>query len=729
MDINRAPERPDPGYPRIAASATSSTGNRGFSRSLVNKSIQAVLLSKQFSHASHVNGQDEYQSPLERPVLGYPHVAAWDSGNRGFSRFLINRRMQLSKLYSHASHVNGEDEDQSPLQDEDQILLQDEVQIPLGPYLVRVWIPITPALKRVGRQVERDYRRVRDSSQLKKDEHIGVVAQLTADAVENITGTDGESMSSNSNSHCCSVSRWKRGPGRSKGWKQSRFADLREWCRYSDLDHSRSRTLSQWTIDVPRLAAESVSPARLRVPGVPSDMLRSWGHKPKAFGLIIRSQQPTDKRTFLVPRRDSNAYRDQFLRNGRRNSKNGMKPSIENDFAGRHTGGYDDVEFLSEDEYAGDNQDKFLSSHRSCHTRPAPFDTTGAKCGRQTAKRLTVPYESHIGAIIGSQFRMSAFIRSEACYDFYAVKDLFHEEYCLAKAYTVRGTKGKERDARLKNLKRSSNNACLMASIDQNGRKWLVFSNSLDLGRDKDTSLNPLAWRGEKEYKLHFPGIESNHIKPYLQQCTFSKSYASCLQASKDSTQNHSTIKAQRARERQRRKRQDRRAIRAAVRDAVEVRDSLLEGKRDSIESFGERDEVGKKIAPQEAEGQRASTEPAVSRANLEMVSSAKVEQSDTQDSRPPPPPEQANLEYRLPSHNHENYQILIPCMHPQDPCPACDALLRLEDAGHPNGSRFHVIDVSALMRFKRWARSYGSPIHHFVTHCDGKGRTPLWYR
>ncbi|MDI1486614.1 MAG: hypothetical protein OHK93_005846 [Ramalina farinacea] len=256
------------------------------------------------------------------------------------------------------------------------------------------------------------------------------------------------------------------------------------------------------------------SDSAVRMQGIPSDLLGSYGLKPKASGLICGPRSPTDNRRQLAAARwDSNAYRDQPLRDGKSKSKDGLKSLIKNDLAARHIRGFDQLELLTENEVPSDIYDKFEQTQGSCHTQFPLLDIKGKRGCTQGANGFTVPYESHIGAILGSQFRTSAFIRSEACYDVYALEDLFQRQDCFAKAYTLRGTKGKERDARLKNLKRGSNNTSRMASIDQNGRKWLVFSGNTESSRGKYISLDPLAWRGNEDYQTHFPGIDRRQAK------------------------------------------------------------------------------------------------------------------------------------------------------------------------------------------------------------------------
>ena len=443
---------------------------------------------------------------------------------------------------------------------------------------------------------------------------------------EDITGADGESMSSDSNNHCSPVSKWKSGPGRSKGWKQSRFVDLWKWHRWSGFDDSRHGNLSALTLDVPRLAAGYGPPAATQRPGIPSDMLRSYGHRPKGSGRICHYQSPTDRRrAFVAARGDSRAYRDHFQRPGVSKSKALMEASVKNDFATQHASGYEHSDVLTEDDYPCDIQDRLVPTHSLYPTTSDLLKARGEKDHGQAANAFIVPYQSHIGAILESRFQISAYIRSEACYDYYVVEDLLHEGFCFAKAYTIRGRKGKEHSTRISNLKRGSKNASLMASIDQNGRKWLVFSDDVDLGKYKEVSPDPLKWLGEKDFQTHFPSIDGMCRPCHVQRHTFPTSHASCFYASKESSQNRSTIKVQRAR-RQQRKRRERRAIKRVARHAFEVEDSLLEGRLDSVEPSADPD---------------VSTDPAPTRSSLEIAYSKNTfseesEQSDSQDSRPP---------------------------------------------------------------------------------------------
>ena len=513
-----------------------------------------------------------------------------------------------------------------------------------------------------------------------------------------------------SNGRCCSISRWKKGPGRSKGWKQSSFADLRKCRRYSDSDDSRNGTLSQSIRDAPRLAAGSDSPTAISLPGIPSDMPRACGHKPKASDLILHTQLPTDKsRKSVAARGDSNTYRDHFLKSGKGKSKNSVKLCIENDLAAPYASRYNSLESFAREEIPSDVQDRFVSSQRFCPGKFAPLDSRGPKSGGQAANGFTVPYESHVGAILASRFRVSAYICSEACYDLYAVEDLLLEQNCFAKAYTLRGTKGKERDARLRNLKRGSNNTSLLSSFDQNERKWLVFSSGFNLGKDREVLIDPLEWH-EENYQTQFPSIDGRCGPCQGQYHLFSKSYAKCFQTSEDNKRDAPSPKARRARDRQRRKRRERRATKAAVRDAVEVQNALLEGSVDSVEPCAKPDG----IIPEEGDCQLAPTEPpAPSCPSLEIAIPGKVDQSQTEESRPPTPPKQADLEYRLALHNYKDH-IWISCTQSHCKCLACDFSLHVEGR-MPDNSRHHATNTSGLIWYHDKAKDWGSSLHHFA--------------
>lgn len=537
----------------------------------------------------------------------------------------------------------AQDEDQIP-QREDQVP-QGENQSAPGHYPGRRSAQtgfIKTSLKRVGRQVDENYKKHRDSSQRKQDWLIGGIVQPIEVAAEDVTRTGEESTRPRRTCGCCSVSRWKRGPGRSKCWKQSGFANLWKRYRWSGSDDSTSGIRSNMTIDVPCLATGDGPPTAGQMPGIPSDMLRSCGHKPKASNLIFCSRSPTDKkRTLVAARGGSNEYRHRFKKNGKRKSEDVIKAFIRDDFAARHTSGYDHLGFSTDDEYPGDTHYRCVPSQSSCHTRVTSLDLVGAKGGGQVARNFTVPYESHIGAMLGSQFRILAFLRSEESYDIYAVKDVFHGQDCLAKAYTIRGTERADREPRRNNLKWNNKKASLLASIDQNEREWRVFSH-LDFGRNKEVSLDPLAWCREQDYQTHFPAIDGRCEPSQGQYQKFPKSYASCFQASKESTQGRPTTKAQRVRDRQRRKRQKCRAVKATAR--IQGKNALLEGKDESVEracSSAKPNEVLKKLVPQ-----RESLELATPLSDIRVTSSNDVE-SGGQESRHVTAAKQADSEFQ----------------------------------------------------------------------------------
>ena len=517
-----------------------------------------------------------------------------------------------------------------------------------------------------------------------------------------------------------------------------------------DGDQSSTGETPRRTFSNPQ-TSRSDSAVQMRV--LPSDLLGSTGIKPKASSLICGPRSPTDNRRQLAAARwDSNVYRDQPPRDGKSKSKDGLKALIKNDLAARHIRGFNQLEFLIENEVPGDIYDRLEQTEGSCHMQFPLLDIKGKRCCKQEANSFTVPYESHIGAILGSQFRISAFIRSEACYDIYALGDLFQKQDCFAKAYTIRGTKGKERDARLKNLKRSTNNACLMASIDQNGQKWLVFSGKLDTGNDKDVSLEPLALCRGKDYQLHFPGVDSNHIDYCAQNFTFSKSYASCFHEAKDGADAAPSPKAQRARDRQRRKRQERRVVKAKALEAVKVKNALSEEKGGSVEqdfSLAKPGKLFRKEPSHEANVQCDTKELAPLLSDFNAASVGDIERDETQQPVHSKAAEQSDSELsknqfergytfvkpaddqcletwtdegdfyhiRFPEYDkvksekqrnlaeasslylveNEDECISIPCNAPQEQCVACSLHLPKESPGSLGRSRAHLTNRADL--------------------------------
>lgn len=87
-----------------------------------------------------------------------------------------------------------------------------------------------------------------------------------------------------------------------------------------------------------------------------------------------------------------------------------------------------------------------------------------------------VTYESFIGARLRRSFRLTGPIRTESCYDLYAVEPMFKtSESYEARAYTFQGLKYKERKYRMRHFSRCQGNSFCELSLEQGGKKWVVL--------------------------------------------------------------------------------------------------------------------------------------------------------------------------------------------------------------------------------------------------------------
>ena len=78
----------------------------------------------------------------------------------------------------------------------------------------------------------------------------------------------------------------------------------------------------------------------------------------------------------------------------------------------------------------------------------------------------------YVDKLIGGRFRVVAHLGKEACYDQYFAIGVETDELHIVKVYRISGTKGKERTARVKNLKRNVRNRNFVVCLDQDERKW-----------------------------------------------------------------------------------------------------------------------------------------------------------------------------------------------------------------------------------------------------------------
>ena len=85
-----------------------------------------------------------------------------------------------------------------------------------------------------------------------------------------------------------------------------------------------------------------------------------------------------------------------------------------------------------------------------------------------------IPYENHVGSILGGQFRLGCLIREEDDGDVYSVSDLNAAiENLEAKAFTLRDVPQADFEARKRGMNKLSR--AKICSIDQAGRKFIIY--------------------------------------------------------------------------------------------------------------------------------------------------------------------------------------------------------------------------------------------------------------
>ena len=126
-----------------------------------------------------------------------------------------------------------------------------------------------------------------------------------------------------------------------------------------------------------------------------------------------------------------------------------------------------------------------------------------------------IPYEAFIDAIIGCCFRLKGLLRTELHYEVYAAESISDRNQKFeARAYSLRGLTPRERNYRVRNLGRASGHPSCIASLDQVGKKWLVFACCQDgLLSSPPKSHDPFYSTGEgygrDDYESAFPSLDT----------------------------------------------------------------------------------------------------------------------------------------------------------------------------------------------------------------------------
>ena len=129
------------------------------------------------------------------------------------------------------------------------------------------------------------------------------------------------------------------------------------------------------------------------------------------------------------------------------------------------------------------------------------------------AKRISLNHllapESFVDTILGACLRLKRLLRTEPHYEVYDAESLSegNQKYEV-RAYNLRELSIKGRNYRIRNLKRASTRSSYIGSLEQGGKKWLVFDDPrADLVSEPSRDLSPL-WSTRDEYERTFPILE-----------------------------------------------------------------------------------------------------------------------------------------------------------------------------------------------------------------------------
>ena len=140
-------------------------------------------------------------------------------------------------------------------------------------------------------------------------------------------------------------------------------------------------------------------------------------------------------------------------------------------------------------------------------------ETSSLKIESPSAKIISLNHllapESFVDTILGACLRLKRLVRAELYYEVYDAESLSdgNQKYEV-RAYNLRGLSLKVRQYSIRNLKRASARSSCIGSLDQGGKKWLVFANArADLVPEPFEDYGPL-WRTRDEYERAFPILE-----------------------------------------------------------------------------------------------------------------------------------------------------------------------------------------------------------------------------
>ena len=128
-------------------------------------------------------------------------------------------------------------------------------------------------------------------------------------------------------------------------------------------------------------------------------------------------------------------------------------------------------------------------------------------------------YESFTDTILGACLRLKRLVRTESHYEVYDAESLSNgNQNYEVRVYNLRGLSLKVRNYKIRNLKRACARSSCIGSLEQGGKKWLVFADArADLVPEPSRDCGPL-WCTKGEYDRTFPVLESR--RPYNSEKT-----------------------------------------------------------------------------------------------------------------------------------------------------------------------------------------------------------------
>jgi len=435
---------------------------------------------------------------------------------------------------------------------------------------------------------------------------------------------------------------WKRGVGKHKSWKTiplTYLAKRRHQLHYEY--HHWGEYLSPWIVRKPRLdQIDLLVSAASSETAIPRDMLRRYERERNTSSLNFRCCMSRHvERRLEVGCKNVKPYRLKSSKTGKRVHHTEVKETISEGISLHCNQSLSNSDFS--DAECEDNAliAMAMLSQAQNATRLIGQRAFKEKAGRYLSSALTIPYESHLGAVIAGHFILRGCIRAKTCYEEHSAEDLNTNTEYFAKAYAICGTKGKEREHRLTSLKRNAIKATCAAAIDQNRKNGLFFLARSHPEVESDVLPSCSPWLGEQLYQHHFPGLSPSNTTINIRQKPLLKYYASCIQSSHIDTEDSSTHKKRRARDRQRHQRKEKRAAKAATRQSLEaeeppqenhpslVDDSLCS--MTSIETSTSQHDVGQRKKEQDS---RIGQEPKVASRDLSTPPSVPVAGSHDSD-------------------------------------------------------------------------------------------------